>query len=202
MSVRNDLKILLEANIITKDTADEILAFYQEQEAPTSSNRLFVAFAIFGALLVSLGLILIVAHNWDQFSLSVKTVFAFCPLLASQVLAGYCLLRKSDAMAWKEGTAISLIFCLGACMAMISQIYQIAGSLEAFMLTWVLLSIPAIYIMRSSMASLLCIAGITIYGCQVNYWSGTESSYFICWLLLIAVVPYYLHIWRSGRSGN
>jgi uncharacterized membrane protein len=45
----------------------EIKQFYQQQSGK-SGNRLIVVFGILGAILVGLGIILIIAHNWDDLS--------------------------------------------------------------------------------------------------------------------------------------
>ncbi len=69
------LKELLElvtAGIIPQETAERISSYYQEkkQYAP---NTFTVILSILGALLTGSGILLIVAHNWDNLSVPVKT---------------------------------------------------------------------------------------------------------------------------------
>jgi hypothetical protein len=42
------------------------------------------------------------------------------------------------------------------------------------MLTWMVLCLPLVYIMKSSITSMLIIIGITFFACETSYWSWTE----------------------------
>ena len=148
MSILKDLQNLVEADIITEDIADDIRKFYQNKSSPPS-NRLFIVFGILGAILVGLGIILIIAHNWNELSRFTKTCFAFLPLLIGQILCGYTLLKKRDSIAWREGSSVFLFFSVGASISLVSQIYNIPGDLSSFLLTWMLVCLPIVYIMRS-----------------------------------------------------
>ena len=83
----NELPELLEHNIISNDVANTITAYYQSKESE-EPNRLFTIFGVLGSALVGLGIILILAHNWDNFSKSIKTFFAFLPLIIGQLACG------------------------------------------------------------------------------------------------------------------
>lgn len=201
MSILKDLPNLVKADIITEETADDIKNYYKNKGS-SSTNRLFVVFGILGAILVGLGVILIIAHNWDELSKNTKTFFAFLPLLAAQIICGYVLLKKQDSTAWRESGTTLLFFGVGACISLVSQIYNISGDLSSFLLTWMLICLPAIYIMRSSVASLLFIIGITYYACETNYWSYPSSESYLYWLLLLGILPFYYLLYRKKPKSN
>ena len=71
---------------------------------------LIIVFGVLGAILVGLGMVLIIAHNWDDLSRMTKTGLAFLPLLLGQGLCGYVLLRKQDSVAWRESATAFLFF--------------------------------------------------------------------------------------------
>lgn len=192
---------LIEAGIISPETADAIEAYY-EKKRESSPNRILIAFGILGALLTGLGIILIVAHNWDNFSQVTKTFLAFLPLLVGQFFAGYTILRKSESSVWKEASAVFLILALGACISLVSQIYHLLGDLSSFLFWWTLLSLPMMYLLRSSMASLLFWCGTTYYGCQAGYfeWNHTASPWY--WLFVVAALPYYYQLSKRAASSN
>ena len=104
-----DIPELVKADVISQETADKIRDYYRKQGGQ-STNRLFIVFGILGAILVGLGIILIIAHNWDELSRTTKILLAFLPLLVGQVLCGFVLLKKQDSVAWKEsGTSFCFL---------------------------------------------------------------------------------------------
>ncbi|HZV68887.1 MAG TPA: DUF2157 domain-containing protein [Saprospiraceae bacterium] len=201
MKVRKEITELLNAGIITTEVADRINAYYESKYEP-SSNKLVIVFGILGAILVSLGIILILAHNWDSLSRAVKTVIAFIPLVAGQLICGFTLLKKEDSVAWREAGSSFLFFSVGACISLIGQIYNVPGNLGSFLFTWMLLCVPIIYVMRSSMASLLYIAGITWYACELSYWGNSTHESFMYWGMLLLALPYYYLLFRKQKESN
>lgn len=199
--ILKDLPELVNAGIITSDVADKIHGYYQHKSNHTQ-NRLFIVFGILGALLIGLGIILIIAHNWDELSRTVKTGFAFLPLLIGQLLCAYSLLKKNESTAWKESTATFLFFSVGASISLVSQIYHIPGNLSAFLLTWMLLCLPLVYLLRSSVVSLLAIVGITYYACETGYWTYPASMPYGYWLLLLSVFPHYYLLYKHKSRSN
>ncbi|PWL40330.1 hypothetical protein DKG77_05785 [Flagellimonas aquimarina] len=201
MSILKDLPNLVKADIITEETADDIKNYYKNKGS-SSTNRLFVVFGILGAILVGLGVILIIAHNWDELSKNTKTFFAFLPLVAAQIICGYVLIKKQDSVAWRESGSTLLFFGVGACISLVSQIYNISGDLSSFLLTWMLICLPIAYIMRSSVASLLFLMGITYYACETSYWSYPSSESYLYWLLLLAILPFYYLLYKKSPKSN
>lgn len=196
-----DLPELQQAGVITPETAERIRAYYAGRKE-SSHSRLLIVFSILGAILVGLGIVLIIAHNWDAMSMRIKTVIAFLPMLAGQSLCAFALLRKKDSPGWREGTSAFLFFGVAAAISLISQIYNIPGKLDSFLITWSLLCLPIIYIMRSSVASLLYICTITWYAIEKTLWHypGEEAYYF--WLMLAAAAPHYYYLYRYRPHSN
>ena len=201
MSFIKELPELLKAEVISKETADRIENYYKNKE-PQSYSKLFIVFGVLGAILVGLGIILIISHNWDELSRTTKTGLAFLPLVIGQLLGLFVLLRKQESTAWREAVSAFLFFAVGASIALVSQIYNIPGDLSAFMLTWVLLCLPIVYVIKSSITSLLYIAGITFYASQAGYWSYPSTESYLYWFLLVAILPYYYILYKKRRTSN
>jgi uncharacterized membrane protein len=201
MKLRKEISDLLTAGIINQETADRIENYYQTKAGPPQ-NKLVIVFGILGSLLVGLGIVLILAHNWDQLSRFTKTVFAFLPLILGQVVCGYTLLKQKNSTAWNEGSSTFLIMAIGACIALISQIYNIPGDLSSFLLTWALLSLPVVYVMNSSVASLLYLTGITWYACETGYWGRSTDESYEYWVMLLLVLPHYFLLYKRKRESN
>lgn len=198
-----DLDELVQANIISSGTAQEIRSYYQSKEVK-KPNRFPVIVNVLGALLASLGIILVIAHNWDKLGRFAKTIIAFLPLLLGQGLCAYTLLKQKNSVTWKETSAIVLFFGVAACISLVAQTYNISGSLSDFLLTWMLLVIPLVYIMPSSVTALLYTGGITWYACEVGYFGYSSLNripyYYIGLLALIA--PHFYKYYKYSRSNN
>ncbi|MBC7487862.1 MAG: DUF2157 domain-containing protein [Cytophagaceae bacterium] len=201
MHIKKDLAELVDASVISQETADNIQNYYTQKEDPPQ-NKLFVIFAILGALLVGLGIILIIAHNWDELSTFTKTILAFVPLVFSQMACGYALIKKSNDTSWRESSATLLVLSIGASIALISQIYNIPGNISDFLLTWLLLSLPVVYLLQSSFTSLLYLTGVTVYAAYSNYWTYPHAESYWFWLLLLAILPYYYSIFQRNKRSH
>lgn len=201
MSIPKDLTELLKAEVITPETAERLQQYYTNKDN-SSTNRLFIAFGILGAILVGLGIILIIAHNWDELSRLTKTALSFLPLFIGQILCGLSITKKYDSVAWRESASAFLFFSVGACISLISQIYHIPGNMSSFLLTWMLLCLPMIYVMQSSITSLLYLIGITAYACETSYWSFPAQESYLYWLLLLMALPHYYLLLKKQPKSN
>ncbi len=190
--IEQDLTELVAANIIDQQTANIIGAYYaqKKEQAP---NKMLIAFAVIGATLIGAGIILIVAANWDNLSRIAKTVLAFLPMLIGQALCGYTLLKKTDNLIWRESTAAFLFFAVAACIAMVSQIYNIEGNQWHFLMTWLALSAPLFYIMRSGVVAVFYLLGLLFL--MANYQNDPAL-----WGFWLASLPYYF--WKHQHNPN
>jgi uncharacterized membrane protein len=200
MNILKDIPDLIAADVITQETADRIQDYYKSK-AGSFTNRLFIVFGILGSLLLGLGIILILAHNWDELSKETKTIIAFLPLLSGQVFCGYTLLKKQDSVAWRESSSSFLFFAVGAIMALIGQIYNIPGDISTFLLTWMLLCLPLVYLMNSSITSLLYIVGITYYAFYTG-WGLYSIIPYQYWVLILCVFPHYYNLYKKRPESN
>ena len=198
--IQKDINELVEQQVISNETASNIEAYYLSKK-DHSPNRLFVVFGVLGSLLVGLGIILILANNWDNFSTAIKTVFAFTPLVIGQLIVGYSILKKKSA-TWKEGSGTFLFFAVGSCLALISQIYNIPGNLSEYLLTWIVLCLPLIYLLKSNALAVLHIVFSTYYACEFGYFSGGNKEPWIFFILLAFVVPFYYRLLKHRPQAN
>ncbi len=197
--IQKELPELVKNKVITQEIASSIEVYYLTKKED-SPNRLFTVFAVLGSTLVGLGIILILAHNWDNFSRSVKTIFAFIPLIIGQFSVGYTILKKKS-VTWREASGVFLFFAVGASMALVSQIYNIPEDFDAYTLTWILLCTPLIYLLKSQALAMLHTIFATSYACSVGYFSGNESP----WLYLILfalIIPHYVQLLRYKSLHN
>ena len=202
MSILKDINELVAANVISTETATKIQNYYKDKQ-PNNSSRLLAAYGVLGALLIILGIILIIAHNWDNLSRTTKATLSFIPLIIGQTACFYALLKKEYRTAWREASAIFLFFSIGACMSLISQIYHIPGNLATFVFSWMVLTLPIIYIMRSGSAALMYIIGFTYFAASTGYFTyPNELRTHYYWFFLLSIIPFYIGYLRYKQSSN
>jgi len=200
MKLFQALPELIDAGIISEETAQRIRDHYAG-DSSKSGSRLILIFGILGALLVGLGIILIIGHNWDHLSRLTQTIIAFVPMVVGQAIGIYTLTKRSGDSSWREGSATFLALAIGATMAMISQIYQAQGQLDGFLFVWILLVLPIPYLFRSSFACFLYFIGIL-------YFVGTTTSHsasfegWLYWPLFLGGLPYYIKMFLRDKGSN
>jgi uncharacterized membrane protein len=200
--ILKELPNLVQAQIISEETADRIRKYYESQPSQ-SSNRLFIVFGILGSLLVGMGLVLIIAHNWDVLPKIGKLAIGFLPLMIGQAVGAYVILKKTDARAWREGTGAFLFFAIAISISIVGQVYNLEGNFGRFLFAWMCLALPIPYVLRSSFASLLLITGITWYAAEVGYFNYPYSNAPYYWVLLALIIPfYYTEFLRRGMKNN
>ena len=200
-NILNELPVLLKANVINEETAQKIKEHYSKN-SDYNQNKLFMIFGILGAILSGLGIILILAHNWDDLSNTTKSIISFLPLLIGQLFCGYTILKKSENPIWRESSSVFLFFGIGASISLIAQIYNISGDLNSFIVTWMLLSLPLVYLLRTSIVSLLYIVGITYYCCNSNYFTYPKEQTYLFWLLFLGIIPHYYQLLTTKPQSN
>lgn len=199
--IQKELSELVQNNIITNDIAQNITSYYLNKQE-NKPNRLFTVFGVLGSLLVGLGVILILAHNWDHFSRATKTIFAFLPLIIGQIVSGYAIIKKRSA-TWREASGTFLFFAIGSSMALVAQIYNIPGDLSSYLLTWTVLSLPLIYLLRSNAVAILCVVFATYYAGEFGYsFSSNTKIPWLYLLLILAIIPYYIQLLKSRAEAN
>lgn len=195
--ILKDLPELVAQKVITPETAKDIERYYEGREE--QGNSMLTIFGALGGILIGLGIILIFAHNWDDFSRGLKTFLAVLPLVSFQLLTGYVLITNK-AQLWKEASGTLLFFSVGASMALIAQVYNIPGSTGTFILSWIILCLPLIYILKSNTLAIIHIFFATEYAVETGYFNPQKP-----WLYLVfiaAILPFYLKKIQKEPDSN
>ena len=200
MKILNELDELVSAEVISAEVAERIRNYAQERARNSSSHRLLLIFGSLGALLIGLGVIVLLAHNWDELPRWTKTFISFLPLLAGQAACGYLLFKKGIHSWHAEAAATFTSLSVGAAIAMIHQVYNLPESSFAnFLSLWLLLALPTLYLMRSRATAVLY-----YIGCCVLATLGSDkewTTFFIALLAFALALPFYLwHIREKATS--
>ena len=204
--LKNHIHELVVQGVIDAQVGHRLTIHYANQEHK-SSHRILMTFGVLAACLIGLGIILIIAHNWDYLGRGIKTSLAFLPLLVSQGLVFCALKYKPQSEVWKESCSVLLFFGIGACMAMVSQIYNLQGELSHFLLTWMLLSLPIFYLVSSRVVAIFYFIGVSLaipsLFSSIPDWSVALLP--SPWPFLITFtlgLPYYIYQLRKSKFKN
>jgi len=190
-----ELPGLVEKGVLSQEAADKLRQFYGQVKNPGRMNTGLIIFGTIGAFLIGLGIILLFAHNWDQLSRLSRAALSLSPLIIGQLLVLWVLLKRPQSGALKESTATFLSLMVGAAIALISQTYNIHGDAGTFILTWMLLVLPLVYIMQASLPAVIYLIGITAWA--GNNWDNPVKAV-IFWPLAAVIVPHL--IWALKRE--
>lgn len=191
-----ELPSLVESDVLSEFYAESLRDHYAQ--ASTAGKRLSArtVCGILGALLIGGGVILLFGHNWNALSRTMRTVFALAPLVATQALCLYGLRSKKTSRAWREPVAGLNSLAVAAAMALVGQTYHIPGDLSGFLLVWMLMTLPLIYLFQAVLPALIYLAGITAWSAASLYDGGNSLPF---WLLYAAVLPFAILTLRRYR---
>lgn len=184
----SELPKLVNEGVLSAKDVEQLRRHYGDAKGRGKGWLALIICSIFGALLIGLGIILLLGHNWEDLSRPIRTVLSLAPLIAAQLLAGWVIWQRSESTAWKEGTAIFISLMVGASIALIGQTYHIPGNLSNFLLSWMLLIIPLVYLMEVSIPGILYIVGITAWACS------TYQNNILFWPMVALILPHFLQI--------
>jgi uncharacterized membrane protein len=189
----------LEAEGVIDDAASTRLRAYYSAQISGLGGRLVVAiFAVFGALLIGGGIILLLAHNWDAFGRGTRAAIAIAPLITAQALVGWVLIKRYQSTAWRESSATLLALTVAAAIALVDQTYHTGGDLESFLWRWSLLLAPLPWLLNSTAVAMLFLAALT-------WWAGAVrvegSQILMMWPLAAVALPHLVQVMRADRRG-
>ncbi|MFA6103253.1 MAG: DUF2157 domain-containing protein [Victivallaceae bacterium] len=190
-----ELPVLKEKGILSGENADALNKYYQSIMPPKANFQQLVImfFGILSAALIGAGIILIIACNWDDIPRHIRAGMAFIPLLLAAGFGGYTL-RRGKGAAWQESAAILTALSSAAAIALISQTYQLGGTLKDFLFVWMLLFFLLIYIFNSAGTFLIYAVALTVW--NFNRWDmfsthvSRSDTYFFA--LFIALPLWWL----------
>jgi uncharacterized membrane protein len=180
----SELAAWVREGIITEEQRERIAARGRETEAP---SRFVAIMSLVGGALLTAGLALVIAHNWDR--LTDWTKIAALVVLMTGAYAGGFELKSSGY--GRTGESLLMIgaglFLCG--IALVGQIYHLNERPSGAVLLWVVAILPVAYLVRSAPVLLLGVSGTLI-------WIGWESSLSDSFLYLGC------HRWRGWELGD
>jgi uncharacterized membrane protein len=152
----------LEERVISPEQAETLRNRYRDHSSAVPWGLL--VFASAGAIVVGLGVILLIAYNWDDIPKAGKLALVFVALIAAHV-TGIRLLRR-DGWQPKLGEALVLLgtMIFGAGIWLVAQVYNIDEHYPNGFLFWALGALGMAWAIRSTAHGLVAVVLLVIWG--------------------------------------
>lgn len=137
------LEKLVKAGIISGEQQKQILVF----DDGASSALVMRALSLLAIFVIGVGLISVVASNWEYISGSVKIVLMFALLFGTAGASVYYKIYGQDDKA--EKLLVALFLFVGAAIGLVMQVYQLSGK-EIYrpFEFWLLVTLPLLFVAK------------------------------------------------------
>ncbi|MDJ0641271.1 MAG: DUF2157 domain-containing protein [Erythrobacter sp.] len=196
-----------DAGLIDEETRTRLIAYEDEHARPLA---LWAIFGI-GALAIALGLISVVAANWDEIPGQIRLSVHFLMILGTLAALFLHGERLARANPWGIEALLFVAAALGLTFfGHLGQVYQTSAPLWEPLALWLLLFGPVLLLVgRSWLAAALVVGGSIYCAWEYNYAlgelirrpSGETPPYL--WLAFVTALPVFfapVGAWLRGRS--
>ncbi len=204
--IRKDLKVFVERGIITNIQEDSILEYYGVTkdilDKGNSYSRLIIILSTLGAVLVGLGVVLLIAANWNSIPPIVKITMSVISVITANVI-GYWLRYKTFYKRIGASIFFLAAFLFSGSVFLIGQMYHIRSD-NFDILLWILLGVlPVAYIIYSKALFRLSM-GIIIFwpGWKLATLFTEDASQFIFSFYVLYGVLIYLIGFLHSKTAN
>jgi len=166
------LRLWTENNLISPEQKDKILDF----ENKDSKSYLLLSLLYLGIFTIGIGIISLIAANWDAISPGIKLGVDFAILIALV----WIIVRRNSPI-WQETGIFSLFLMTGASIGLVAQIFQTNGTTENGCLLWALFTLPLLVVSRKWILPLFWVP-VLATGIFGQRWFGQFLSRLDSWL--------------------
>ena len=203
--IQREIEVWRSEGIISSDVAVTLASRYGDSEEdgrPFALNRLSAAIVIFGAILVGLGVIAILAANWDAISDTAK-IGVMVLATTTAYVAGWLLAYRFESP--RTGIAVILLGAIiyGASIHLIAQAFNVEVNHPLLMSAWFFGVVPIAYITRSAAILVLSLILLLLsLGFRMQLWFEGDFGNVDGGAVFMVVVAAYVIVWRGFvRSG-
>ena len=160
---------LVGAGIISPEQKQQILEF----EDKTGSGLVMRALNLLGIFTIGIGVISLVASNWEYISDSLKLVVMFMMLAGTAGMAVWCKQKGQDNTA--EKWLVGLFLLVGAAIGLVIQVYHLSGGkYYAPLGFWCAATFPLLFVAQKKYVAwfwvpLFLVWGIMLYEDYVDW---------------------------------
>lgn len=171
-SIQKKLNQWLEAGLIDAQQLEQITSY---ENTHTSAWSWLHTFMTLGAAIMGLGVISLIAANWEYISPSYKLIANFSALAALALLI-FTVHHKNNQSGWLDVLITGFIILCLASIGLVAQIYHLGGYWYHALLFWGAITLPLILFARHLMPSFLWVA-LAIPGLLMTGYTATYNEH-------------------------
>ena len=179
---RKHLPEWVKEGIITEEQEQKLTAWLDARQSRFPGMMFWLS--LLAGLLVGLGTLLIIAHNWDNLPHSTKLILSLMPAVIGACLMLFAAFRRRDSLLWMELGSLLQFIGIGASIALISQVYHVNGSMESYLFAWLLVFTPTQILFSGRFSLLLYLILATWFVCAAGFNAHSDvHTLQVLWML-------------------
>lgn len=190
--LENQLNQWTRLGLLTHDQARSILAY--ESKSKKSINWILTGFVSLGVVICVMGIISLIAANWDDIPASLKLTADFM-ILVGLASAAYRSWRKQEALILNVFLLALYLFTI-ASIGLISQVFQTGGQLYQALSIWTAITSGLAMVATHILVPLMWVGGLLLSFILASSQSpdlykiflGNQQAIFMCIPLLCGVM--------------
>lgn len=192
--VKRDLARWVERGLISAELSQTLAADIDASERRSLSFGSVLA--MMAALLVGAAILVLVAANWEAIPRIVRVLALFAAIAVGYV--GGALLKNRDHAAIGEALYIVGAATFGASLALVGQMYHMAGDEVSAIITWSVGTAIAAALLRSASLNIaaigIALAWLVLW--MTDYWGGSRG--FPYYFIVLAALYWLLSYWTRS----
>ncbi len=169
-----------ENGLITGVQAESILEYETSKSSDVRTRWVLYGFIILGVVVIGIGVISLIAANWERIPPMVKLINNLL-FLSAVAFTVYKVSQKDNDIVFDALLALFVFLCLGS-IGLISQVFHTGGELFQALAFWLVIVFPATLLgRRIFLVHLWCGAAVITYlqyaFSRKSYWYNLQSRH-------------------------
>ncbi len=183
--MRKEIAVWRSEGVIDAPLAEVLSKRYAATSARLSWAALLAG--VFGALLIGLGVIALLAVNWDFIGRGGRAAIALTPVVCCGFLAGLAVWKNWRALSFWEALGIFWCLATSAAACLVAQTYQLGGTVPGLILFVALLTLPIVWVTRTVVGMALWPIWVVAWGVTIVDVEGKSWGTLVCAFGLLAL---------------
>ena len=178
--LKRRLKEWVDNHLISEEQKIKILQFEEKRSSIIRPQWVLYGFVILGVSVIGIGIISLIASNWEDIPGSVKLLVVFLMLVG--IAFGIMVAEQRNKTVLFDTLAVFFVSLCIASIGLISQVYHTGGELYQALIMWLVITFPICGLGKKLFLPYLWVTGFLTL-CLVwcfsddSWWSGNAKIY-------------------------